>query len=1068
MKRIALGLFVLTLVFVAFVRVRSLDRERAREPAWQGWKERPEAASGATPAELVQADAVPAPGSSTPDEVPPPARERLEHGPLAGILRGLEPGSEALLTWSALLPEFEGLRTPAALDLERLRAATVATTCEARGRFAFASVPSGALEGDSVVWTTLEGREASAVLLAPSARGWRWPEDAGSVARAAVRVRVLRAGEPVAGANVRHTLSFWETGQSEAEQRQRRVFLRETRTGADGATLVVPGRGENLVAAWAGEERAIPWLGQPEGDLVLELLPTLAVSGHVRVEGPAPEAGELRYLVGFFSAADGSDLQWSGTTQGVRADGSFGPDPWPRLERAQLAVYVRGGEFVPVQVAVPNPPLGEGAVVELATRRGAPFEVLVSTPEGKPLEGAQLDAWHWSAGGWLQLPGDGTAADGRAVVFSAPGELQVQVSKKGFATWMLQEDARSIVPQTAAPLRVILRPAGVVSGWVHAGSAPVERFSILAWNDDRSFCPTLAFEDEEGAFRLEDVPKGVTIHVCAYSDTLPQSPTEAFVLGEEPLELELELPTPRKARGRVIDSVTREPVPSARIQHLLTGMDGLAAFRGQEMGVQVDGRFELDGFFPGRGGFACLAEGYDELYYSTREDDTEVIDVGLLALNPLGVLEVEVHEDGVGDFSAYRAWNRSNTERSPQPLASDGTLVLPSRTGHFQLNVLRPDGEMACAVGSLLPGERERVVLDFSRGIELTVLLEPPPAGIEDWSLHAFTRARDFEHCAKSRWSSERRAFVLRALSPGDAVLELRDGEDALVAQRSLRLTDDARQSFSLPMAGERRRVRLVDGEGRPWASRPVTVALEDASGWSTILESDAQGEIELGPLDARRIVLSAKLANESIAYGIAVDLEPDPARTTVVQIDVGPRSLLRLTELGRAVPGLAVYYTYERGPRLLQFGYISDESGLVRGPFLGPGAYTLCPNHRDFWPTRTTLVRRDSPEPLSIELFSRGTLAIEVTTLSGRPIAGARLALVHNELGESVDDWLAAGALPGPTGLVTDSAGQLVLTGIPRGDYAWTCRTPDGTQSAGAVQLAPRASETLSIRVRE
>ncbi len=1071
MRKLALGLFVLAVAFVAFVRFQA--RGGGKEaPSWKGWQNAPgQGATSVAPLVEARAEAArPAAGGPT-AEASLPTRERLERMPLAGILRGFEAGKEARLSWSALLPEFEGLQAPNAIDLERLRAATVATTSDASGRFAFASVPPGALDGGSVVWITQAGRAASSVALDPSAAGWRWPENAAGAARPAVRVVVRRAGEPVAGASVRHTLSFWEAGQSEAEQRQRRVFLREERTGADGSVQLVPGAGVNLVCASAGEERAIPWLGQPEQDppedIVLELLPTLAVSGRVWVDDAA-ELGELRYLVGFFSREDGSDFLWSGTTQGVRSDGSFGPDRWPRAERAQLSVYVSGGGFVPAQVVVPNPPVGEGVSVELETRRGLPFEVAVSTPEGQPLEGAQLEAWHWSEDQWRPLASASTDTAGRAHVFSASGELRVEVRKQGFTTWMLQDDARSIVPQTAAPLRVTLRPAGVVTGWVHAGSDPIERFSILAWNDDRSFCPMLEFEDEEGAFRLEGVPKGVTVRLCAFSDTLPQSRTETFVLAQESLELELELPKPRKARGRVLDSVTREPVPGARIQHLLTGMEGLAGFRGQEMAVQADGRFELDGFFPGRGGFACSAQGYEDLFYSTREDDTDVIDVGLLALNPLAVLEVEVHEAGVGDFSAYRAWNRSNAERTPLPLASDGTLELPSRSGHYQLNVVRPDGDVTCAIGNLLPGEHERVVLDLSGGIELAVQLEPPPARVETWSLCAFTRARDSEHRTQSRWSEERRAFVLRPLCPGDAVLELRDAEGRRLALRALRLSDAPQQSFTLPLGGERRRLRLEDGRGRPWASRPVTVALEDSSGWSAILESDAQGEIELGPLDARRVVLSVRLANESIAYGLALDLEPDPTRTTVVRIDVGPRSLLRLTELGTPVPGLGVYYAYENGPRLLQFGYISDEAGLVRGPFLGPGVYTLYPNHRDYWPTLDTLTPRDSPEPLGIELYSRSTLALELTTLAGQPIAGARLALEHRQLGERADAWLASGAIRCPLGLVTDAAGRLELAGIPRGDYAWSCLTPDGAEAAGTLRLAPRENRVLSIRVGE
>ena len=139
-----------------------------------------------------------------------------------------------------------------------------------------------------------------------------------------------------------------------------------------------------------------------------------------------------------------------------------------------------------------------------------------------------------------------------------------------------------------------------------------------------------------------------------------------------------------------------------------------------------------------------------------------------------------------------------------------------------------------------------------------------------------------------------------------------------------------------------------------------------------------------------------------------------------------------------------------------------------MRGPFLGPGVYTLRANHRDFWPTRYLVTSRDSAEPLPLELFSRSQLDVRVTTLAGRTIAGARLELAHAELEQSADAWLAAGSIQAPMGLVTDAEGRLVLRGIPRGTYAWTCTTPDGRSASGEAVVEPRQSLELSIRVQE
>ena len=753
MKRLAAILCLLVVAVGVFSALVSQGGARAgagtasipREPV----EERP----ASLPPELADSPAKIAAPLDPATPVPAPLRENPERGPLAGVLRGVDPGTVAQLTWTAFLPELEGLRSPGVVDYARLRSASVSTTCDASGAFAFPAVPEGALDGESVVWITRPGREASSVALAPTSSGWRWPALGDAPARAGMRVRVRRAGQPVTGASVRQALSFWEAGQTEAEKRVRRLFVRESVTDDAGTVLLVPGSRENYLVAWNGAERSIAWIGEPEEgrEVVLDLLPTIEVSGRIVLEGevgPGLELDGARYTVGFFSAEDASDFQWGGASMGVRADGGFGPDAWPRGDRRQLHVYVSGAELVPARVVVFNPPPGRGVEVELVTRRGHPFEVAVSAPDGQPIQAALLVATHWSGTDWLPLARESTGADGRATLHAPTGELLVEVQKPGFTSRSIQEQELVTVPQLSPPLRVILRPAGVVAGLVRQGSDAVPRFSVLAWNDDASYHSLSEFEDEEGAFRLADVPLGETVHLFAYSDALPQSETAAFVLGTEPLELELELPEPCRASGRVIDSVSREPVPSARIQHLLTGMGGLADYRGREMSVQPDGRFELGGFFPGRGGFVCSAEGYESLFYNTREENSDVIDVGLLALNPLAVLAVEVREAGVSDFSAYTAWNRANPDSTPVPLASDGTLRIPSRTGHFRLYVARPDGSVAQVSDSLLPGEEKGVRVDFTGGTfpgvtELAVLLAEAPADVESWSLSASTRTRD-------------------------------------------------------------------------------------------------------------------------------------------------------------------------------------------------------------------------------------------------------------------------------------------------------------------------------------
>lgn len=986
-----------------------------------------------------------------------PVRE-TRVAPLAGRVAG-----RALLTWSPTAA-FEGLCSPGDLDHARLAALTLTTESASDGSFTFAAAPESAELG-SVVWITAEGREAAPVSLAGTNAGWRWSNPEAPRARAPVRVRVTRAGEPVAGVNVRHTLSYWEDEQDEAERRVRRAFLRTGQTDADGTLTFPPGPGTNAFLATFGDELSLLWIGEPKEELTLELHATIQVSGLVVADDPALDLSATRYNFGFCGADGLASLRWAGASRLVRADGTFGPDSWPKLEQSSGLVRISGGEVIPVIEQRDHGAQDDELVFVLHAQRGLPFVVAVSDGEHEPIQGASVSAHHWTGTDWTATQEQGTDAHGLATVQLPPGELSLEVSKPGYTTERLLADGTLVVPQAVTPARVVLRPAGRIEGWVHAGSDPVRAFELCLWNRDQSYFRRLSFQDAEGAFRITDAPRGETVFLTAFTERDPQSATETLVLDDEPVEVELELPSAHRARGRVIDAVTRAPVTTARIQHLVGGAAAFTGFRGPPLGVNADGTFELGGVHPGRGGLAFSAAGYEELFFSVREDQVEVLDVGLVALSPLAVLRVQVHDEGVADLAGYHAWNEWNANYTVLALDAGGRVEIPSRTGHFALNVSRPDGVVSRVSGEVRAGEHLEVAVDFAAGVELAVTLAETPLDVEGWECSAALRAGKEEHITRAPWSREREAFLLPRLRPGPATLELRDAEGALVALRTVPLSDARQQTVRLEPGGETHRLRLVNGRGEPWSTRPVTVALEEGTAWSSRFETDTRGEFELGPLEAKRVRLFAKLAAETIAYGVSVALEPQPA-TTVVRLEPGPRCLLRLHESGQPVAGIYVHFTHELAPLDMRFFYISDETGLVRGPFLAADDHRISINHPDYWPLVQPIRAAATGEPAPVELHRRATLAFAVER-GGQPVAGARFELQHAELGADAADWLAAGLLPGVRELVSDVDGRLVLAGVPRGTYRWTCTASDGASVTGTAELAGGSNELVPVRLR-
>ncbi len=1008
-------------------------------------------------------------GNGSPGRAPlPESRGPLPLAPLAGTL--IESSGAVLagaeLSWTPLSPEFEGIGFPRDLDHARVRSVSAWTRSDAAGRFAFGEIPEGARAGASVVWVTTEGRAAAAVRLElpdDSWDGWGWPGRIEAPVRQAGRALVLCAREPVAHARVRHLLDFWSPGLPEPERQARRVFLRETESGPDGRVTIVPGAGANALQAFAGEDRSLLWIGDPgPGDVRLELWPSFRLSGSVLVDAPGFGFEGVRCNVGYYGKPDRSDLEFAEGSIPLRSDGSFGPDTWPRADRAHLLVRVSRGEVVPAETVLPVPEKGAEAYVELRSTIGNRLEVRTMDREGAPLPGASVRAGQWTGTSWLALGNETTDEQGALELRGLPaGQLLLEVVKPGFTSQTL-EDHRVFLPRREeGPLHVFLSRAGTVAGFVHRGSEPVEQFTLVVWTDDLTYQPLLDVRDEEGAFRLEDAPVGETVHLFAFNAELPQSESASVVPGDEPLEVVLELPTPRRARGRVIDSLTGEPLATATVQHTTSGMKGAATYRGVEMPVRADGTFELGGFFPGRGGFAISAAGFEPLYFSTRQDDVEVLDLGLLALNPLARLDLRVREEGVDDYSCYRAWNQASDDRRPVPLGSDGTLSLVSRSGAYLVNLSRPDGTLVSRGGVVLPGQTQTVEFELSGGIQLLARLVAPPRTGERLLLTAYCRGADGEERIESGWSAERQGFLLHGLQPGDVVLELRDGAGRLLAQRSVRLPDEPAQTVLLEPRGTRHRVRFEDERGRPRAPGSVHVSLGDSSGWVASYDLDASGEFELGPLAETRAVLSVRFDSEFIAWGIPVELEPEG--TTTVRVEAGERSYLRLVEEGRPCQGVHVAYSHPQAPRSLEFTYISDESGLVRGPLCRRTPYRVRIHHQRYWPMLHEVEPRGVAAPGALELRSRSALEFQVG--GALPLAGARLELVHEELGESAASWREAGLIEASPGLQSDVDGRIVLEGVPRGSYSWTILASDGRSAAGELALGG-ARETIAVRL--
>jgi len=136
---------------------------------------------------------------------------------------------------------------------------------------------------------------------------------------------------------------------------------------------------------------------------------------------------------------------------------------------------------------------------------------------------------------------------------------------------------------------------------------------------------------------------------------------------------------------------------------------------------------------------------------------------------------------------------------------------------------------------------------------------------------------------------------------------------------------------------------------------------------------------------------------------------------------------------------GLFMLVTYaDEGIRAIQMPL--DGDGVLRHGPVSDVDFDCHPMAPWVWPevVRVHAVERGAA-PATIQLRRRGDLVVRIVDQAGLPLAGIPLKLTETASGTPVSSWLSAGLVVAePGGMVTDSQGELRLTGLPHGDFTW------------------------------
>ena len=372
--------------------------------------------------------------------------------------------------------------------------------------------------------------------------------------------------------------------------------------------------------------------------------------------------------------------------------------------------------------------------------------------------------------------------------------------------------------------------------------------------------------------------------------------------------------------------------------------------------------------------------------------------------------------------------------------------------------VQRAGGPIFSQLYALALGAPAEIDFDLSSGGTLLVKLvpteeQPLPAG---GSLLA-----TYLHAAGG-WSTQELAIPrdgeLRLVSlTGEVVsLQVLDARGEGLATRTVTLLPGTEQEVELPLDARRATLRVLDPGGAPLAGTKVELYRDsrEAFVWQYKGQTDARGELAVGPLPEPDLLLSLSHPDAGRAFNLPVHLGGDPGDPLEVVLDASASIQLRCVdgEVPLASLGVLLYDSELVGDRARDF---TDAGGRVAFGSIAEGTYWLLVRQEGYWPVLEERTATPGGELQELQVRRLGGLRLIVADEQGVPASGVGVALESVEFGADVADWIEEGRIEPPEqGLQTGEVGTLELAGLPRGDYRWRIDLGGGVALEGSVTV--------------
>ena len=529
---------------------------------------------------------------------------------------------------------------------------------------------------------------------------------------------------------------------------------------------------------------------------------------------------------------------------------------------------------------------------------------IVRDPTGAPVEGARVYAFRGgSTISWGEVT---TGADGQFRIDGlSPGTFSVRAEVRGYTPQLLHG-----IPGDAQDVALVLSEGGSITGKVLAeGGVPVSEVGVTAEYHSGMLHSMFARTDEEGVYRILDLPEGVyQVRVqIAYNPSahrgLVVDPRGAdrIVRVQEGGTMEgvdfLLIPG-RSVSGRVLYRETG--LPAGGVPVTLMGQDRMDTMSDEQ------GRYVFRGVPPGRYTFWTDLAGYETVYHPyfemTIEEDLTDVEVSLIRR---GTLSVVVRDEEGGPIPGaevrYRMLHMAG-QRTDREGWCGYENVSTERPAPEVLWVDHPEYAFAfLSVDPIQEGEDREIEVTLTRGGTLK-------GRMTDWESKPVSDARirvfgpvgyRYPETARTVYTNQRGEYRAGRLPPGTLKAMVDHMQPAFVPEAGtveIREGKIARWDVSVRSGGTLMG-RVVDREGRPVKGMEIAISPGGLYQWEILTDED--GFYRADHLPAREYRVSVRMlyhlwhqAREQAKKVLVV--EGEVARADVVVEHDGSAGILR------------------------------------------------------------------------------------------------------------------------------------------------------------------------------